>query len=313
MYKIYEQNDEFSKFLKNSKIFEIKKKELNYFKIYEKTKIINNECKIYRIGCLELPETKGVYLFHSYNKFYKTLIILPNEYKQNIILSEELNRNEFYCGNNKVIIKSKLNYPSYLLHKNKIISEIYDNGTTPYVSRVYPDIKSIFINKISNKTLDKIKNNKIEKTNELYIYDELVYSNVYIKYFEAKKVSNSQGYGTGGSILAQIDTNKYIFANIFIKEFILPDNDTINTFYSLMGGSCVIYPIAKGDKYLYFLNNNDYISLEAFKNFDMTESDWEDGYSFYYKVHKYKLDFDKYPLKTINTKLITKKQLFYKF
>ena len=74
--------------------------------------------------------------------------------------------------------------------------------------------------------------------------------------------------GLGNSILLNLSGNKYVFIGDFVFEFETPDN--IEGFYSMIGNSDVPYPVAVGEKNVYFLiqkGQYGYLSRDHFEDF----------------------------------------------
>lgn len=96
----------------------------------------------------------------------------------------------------------------------------------------------------------------------------------------------------GNSVLLDMGDNRYIYIGSDIYEF--QTEDKILNYYSNMGNSRVPYPIALGEKNVYFMLDNQYINKNEFKNnLTMTDEDWADCYGDYYG-HTGDLDKSKY-------------------
>lgn len=97
--------------------------------------------------------------------------------------------------------------------------------------------------------------------------------------------------GLGNSILLNLSGNKYAFISISIFEFETKD-DLIEEFYSMIGRNDVPYPVAIGEKNVYFLliekGNYKYISREHFKDFPKKYSWGLDSYSRFWELGIFK-------------------------
>lgn len=132
--------------------------------------------------------------------------------------------------------------------------DVVDNGIRPY--RVYIDGSSISIYKGD-------------------AYDIL------IKKISVKKVYLGKGKGSaaGNSILLHVSGNKYIYIGHEIYEFQM--EDTVDSYFSLIGNSDVPYPVLLGTEYAYFMLDRCYVPRTAFSP-SMKKSDWEDAYQRFY-------------------------------
>jgi hypothetical protein len=132
--------------------------------------------------------------------------------------------------------------------------DVVDNGSHPY--RVYIDGSSVSIYKGD-------------------AYDIL------IKKISVKKVYLGKGKGSslGNSILLHVSGKKYIYIGHEIYEFQM--EDTVDSYFSLIGNSDVPYPVLLGTEYAYFMLDNCYVPRTSFSP-SMKKSDWEDAYQRFY-------------------------------
>ena len=152
---------------------------------------------------------------------------------------------------------------------------IHDNGGRPF--KVVIDNKSVSIYKNTTKYPE------IEK------YDGLV------KTVKAKEVFIGKSSGKpyladhtpaeakqfiGNSILLELTDDTYIYIGKEIYEF--QTEDTIESYYSLIGNNDVPYPIALGTDNIYFMLDNTYVSREKVLFSNMKDVDWEGAYAMYY-------------------------------
>ena len=132
----------------------------------------------------------------------------------------------------------------------------HDNGTRPFRVDIYDDIVKVYVSK-----------------NNEYVPTKYKYKN-YVKVFKGiDKISKIHG----NSILIQMKT-KYVFIGDSIYEF--KTNDVITKFYSSIGNSDVPYPIAVGEKNIYFMLDKVFSPLSVFKE-DKYKT-FHDAYTVFY-------------------------------
>ena len=83
----------------------------------------------------------------------------------------------------------------------------------------------------------------------------------------------------GNSILVHISGNNYMYIGHEIYEFKM--EDTVDSYFSLIGNSDVPYPVLLGAENVYFMLDHCYVSRSEF-NPKMTKAEWEDAYQRYY-------------------------------
>lgn len=152
---------------------------------------------------------------------------------------------------------------------------IHDNGGRPF--------KVV----IDNKTVSIYKNTS--KYPEDEIYDGLV------KRIKAKEIFIGKSSGKpqlaahtvaqakqfiGNSILLELSAKKYIYIGSEIYEF--HTEDTIESYYSLVGNNDVAYPVALGTENIYFMLDHTYVKREMILYPKMEAVDWEGAYGMYY-------------------------------
>jgi hypothetical protein len=135
-----------------------------------------------------------------------------------------------------------------------------DNGLRPY--RVIVDGTNVSIYKGTRKE------------DYTYDYDKLIRS------VKVKKVYlGGSKSGLGNSILLHLSGNKYMYIGHEIYEFQM--EDSVESYFSLIGNSDVPYPILLGTEYAYFMLDRCYVARTEFSP-SMTKKDWEDAYQRYY-------------------------------
>ena len=83
--------------------------------------------------------------------------------------------------------------------------------------------------------------------------------------------------GLGNSILLNLSGNKYVFIGESVYEFDTPDH--IKEFYSMIGNNDVPYPVAVGEKNVYFIIEKTYLSRNYFEGFPKKYSWGLDSYA----------------------------------
>jgi hypothetical protein len=145
------------------------------------------------------------------------------------------------------------------LRKGKVY-DVLDNGARPY--RVYVDGSTVSI--------------YIGKMNSDFTYD-------YDKLFRTIKVKQVHVGGKksqlGNSILIHVSGNKYLYIGHEIYEFQM--EDTVDTYFSIVGNSDVPYPVLLGTENAYFMLDRCYVPRTEFDP-KMTKAEWEDAYQRYY-------------------------------
>jgi hypothetical protein len=145
------------------------------------------------------------------------------------------------------------------LRKGKIY-DVLDNGARPY--RVYVDgsTVSIYIGK--------------QNSDYTYDYDKLV------RTIKAKEVHvGGKKSQLGNSILIHVSGNNYMYIGHEIYEFQM--EDTVDTYFSIVGNSDVPYPVLLGTENAYFMLDRCYVPRSEFDP-KMTKAEWEDAYQRYY-------------------------------
>lgn len=95
-----------------------------------------------------------------------------------------------------------------------------------------------------------------------------------IKGDDAFEVGSS--FGTGNSILLKITKSRYVFIGMEVFEF--EPSDNIIEYYSMVGNNDVPYPVAVGEKNIYFMMDGCYLSRTHFADFPKIYSWGLDAY-----------------------------------
>lgn len=268
-----------------SKYLDMDEIDCKKFVRYEK-KISNSNSKLrssYLIKNLSGLENREGYLnlYKSLNIFERKETKIPKNYKKKRVSSEFIK--EYYC-NSKL---SSLNPDDEeikklsLKHKNDKIYFSHDNGDRPF--RIVISGNNVYIYRIPKdrfiisdnwKKIDpyeeKLKSPYIEnilttKTKNIFIGKSLK--------CETTEMSHGSGkYFDGNSILLNIKNNEYIFIGTNIYS--LQTDDKILRFFSPVGNNDVPYPVAIGEKNVYFMLDLVYIPIDKFDKKIKHESDY---------------------------------------
>ncbi|AYV79066.1 MAG: hypothetical protein Faunusvirus2_13 [Faunusvirus sp.] len=185
-------------------------------------------------------------------------------------------------GNNGemwIVVVTKTNVKRWAPIKNDELSKYqhgrkyytHNNGGRPYV--VYLANKTtVAIFAVDTKRLIKVYNN-VEK--------------VFVGRYSIKSRRGKiyRAKFTGNSILLKLAGDKYVFIGHCVYEFKAVDD--IKYYYSLVGNSDVPYPVAVGERFVYFMLDSMYINksdLAAFIQEYGGSVDWENAYEYYYKL-----------------------------
>jgi hypothetical protein len=191
-------------------------------------------------------------------------------------------------GNYWIIAKNKKNIKRWVLYlrilkKNNIFYKkikakyagyktyfTHFNGNRPYL--VYIKNKNVAIYNVPENVM--IDNEMFNSNDCNWMYINLVkkykVKNVFIgKSPVIRMTYSSSGYGKyfdGNTILLQLKNNNYIYIERNIQKIKI--NDTIKEYYSFVGYNDVSYPMAIGEKNVYFFNYpRGYLPLTEFHKY----------------------------------------------
>lgn len=162
----------------------------------------------------------------------------------------------------KDIQKKLKGYKTYFIHSNYL---------RPYLIYVKKDV---YIYKIDDNIINEYDYYSTDYNKNKWMYTKL------IKYFKPKKIfvgkspliemtNFSGGFGKefdGNTILLLLDKNKYVYVDGDKGIFkFSTKNDEIIKYYSPVGNNDIPYPLAIGEKYIYFFYYpNGYLDKEEF-------------------------------------------------
>lgn len=139
----------------------------------------------------------------------------------------------------------------------------------------------------SDEPTDQNETNENDTIDMIPYYDQFVVSCDYEKVWvplglyltrgdDGIETQNSENF-RGNTILAQLSEGKYLYIGTSVRVF--KTDDHIVQYYSLVGNSDVPYPVAVGEKYVFFMEGGPAAEpIEKYKNVE----NMEDAYSYYY-------------------------------
>ena len=192
------------------------------------------------------------------------------------------------------IIKNKrwIKYNSNKKNKDESYKTYYihDNMFIPYYVNIYKNKIEVFKYNIKKHNIFNeefsTKLNKKQKDN----YIKMPYFNKikFEKIFIGKSVDDNITFGMdigknydGNTILIKIDKNNYIYIGNY-DSYSFKTDDNIIKYYSSIGSNDVPYPVAIGEKYVYFLVEKTYVLKTLFKK-NSKESEYINDYYEYIK------------------------------
>jgi hypothetical protein len=201
--------------------------------------------------------------------------------------------------NSKALTKTK-NINANTNTKPKHIYTIIDNGTLPYIIHDHGNKVIIYGNKYDRETKKFIITGKLL---------EIQYKQIFVGYDEDYNTNKQKkDYGVGNTILLRTGTDKYILIADGIREFTLKNGDIIKEYHSPIGNNDIPYQFAVGDKYVYFLLEDDMKYAQKDK-IDLTRS--HEVFNQYSKIGDYQ-DYDIGSTHKLKTKKILKRFAHFK-
>lgn len=162
---------------------------------------------------------------------------------------------------------------------------ILDNGSEPFKVEINKKQKTLNIFKITKEEVDEEVDEEVISRE----YGKKILSTKYVNIFIGKSPKNkmttfSKGYGKkfdGNSILAQINSNTYMYIGSMIYSFVVDDDEFIKSYQSPVGNNLFPYPYAISNKHVYFFVEKNMVGLEAFP-IKIKDNTKEDLYEFLY-------------------------------
>lgn len=168
----------------------------------------------------------------------------------------------------------------------------HNNGDKPYM--VIVDNKNVYVYRYSDDFphLEDLKANDYTILVKEYLGVKDIFIGKAVKGDDSSNAASSQTIGN--SILLEISNGKYAFIGGLVYEF--EPKDKIVEYYSMIGNSDVPYPVAIGEKNVYFVvsgGRNGYLSRDYFEGFPSKYSWGLDSYQRLWGTGKFKPDAGK--------------------
>lgn len=158
---------------------------------------------------------------------------------------------------------------------------IHNNGARPFkVCFSGPSKADVY-----STPVVKVGHENYVESHDKKTHTQFVVSFTFAEKFIGADVANP-GYA-GNTLLLRLSANKYVmFSAYTVYSFSTPDNDTISKLFSPVGNSDVPYPVARGEKYVYFLLAGDRTCVPR-SEFEFGRTNFADAYGEYYdrKLH----------------------------
>jgi hypothetical protein len=261
---------------------------ISKFVVYKKrVKKNENITKIYFLQGLEYR--KGyIYKYISFNKFDDKETKIGKGYEKNKKITKEYIKKK-YCDPSRELLTKKMiknNDKIKVSHPNTKSYFIHDNGGRPFLVYIGKNEAHIY-RKPDENTKYFIDEDELDSSNNTkWAYITKVKTYQFINKFIGKSIKNpmtkfSAGHGpkfNGNSILLELKPKKYVSIGWIIYEF--TTEDKILEYYSSVGNNDVPYPVAFGEKTIYFMLDKVYISKDKWPK--MTKVMKSDAYQYFY-------------------------------
>jgi len=259
-----------------------------------------------------LKGRKGyIYKFIDFNNFENKEIEIPEGYKY--VKHSKNWVKEYRCDSSKQVLKK--NNSEYKKIKKEMVGYkkyfTHNNGGRPYLVYVGKNDVHIYIRDDKKYYIDWDNYSDDDKKNA-WMYVKLVGKYKPMRVFIGKSPLNemtefSGGYGKkfdGNSILLKIANNRYVFIGAYVYEF-STNNDNIIAYWSPVGNNDVPYPVAYGEKNVYFMLDNTYVPIDKFPELNkLSKLEKTDLYKYYYGHTNDKIKYDKFAKKMKSFKII---------
>jgi hypothetical protein len=265
------------------------------------TSFFKLEYKKIKHSIMGLELKKGfINKFINFNTFEDEPTKLPEGYKKKKIENNFIKK--YYCDSSKEILTKKRLTKNIIKinHPNSKNYFILDNGENPFLVYISKNKVNIYTYPIKNENkyfvADKDQNKKWTYINKIATYKNPI--KVFIGESPENEITKFSGgikkEFVGNSILLQIGKDSYVFIGRIIYEFSTND-DQIIEYYSPVGNIDVPYPVAIGEKNIYFMLDLKYVPIDKFHNFNNIIK--SEAYLYYFQLSKYSK-------KMIKTKII---------
>jgi len=244
-----------------------------------------------RIKVIDVMDANGVPLYvdsSDYDGNPKTNDELINLAKVN--LSTKMNSfwdvdaNDTYCNISMVHLKTSNDVVIYMRgHMDELMGITVDKEFDGLTYMIHDNCGRPFMvkhNDSSNTNTVTVLKQPRSLDDDNYGKPES-YNILAVEYKDVKRVlpgKDTHKKYLGNSVLLDLGESRYVFIGQDIYEFTTPNNDYIDTYYSLVGNSDVPYPVAISQNNAYFMMDDVYIPKSKFPE----NCDWMDGYAYFY-------------------------------
>ena len=204
----------------------------------------------------------------------------------------------------KKIKKEMVGYKKYFTH---------NNGGRPYLVYVGKNDVHIYIRDDKKYYIDWDNYSDDDKKNA-WMYVKLVGKYKPVRVFigkddgtsemsDLKRMSKKESikFSLGNSILLELK-DRYIFIGHTIYSFKTENKDKIEKYYSVIGRNDVPYPVAYGNKNVYFMLDETYIPYTKISVLEDKKD--PDAYYYYYGFANDKIKYEKFAKKMKSFKII---------
>jgi hypothetical protein len=264
-----------------------------------------------------LKGRKGyIYKFIDFNNFENKEIEIPEGYKY--VKHSKNWVKEYRCDSSKQVLKK--NNSEYKKIKKEMVGYkkyfTHNNGGRPYLVYVGKNDVHIYIRDDKKYYIDWDNYSDDDKKNA-WMYVKLVGKYKLTRIFIGKddgtpEMSDLKGmskkesinFSLGNSILLELK-DRYLFIGHTIYSFKTENKDKIEKYYSVIGRNDVPYPVAYGNKNVYFMLDETYIPYTKIPILEDKKD--PDAYYYYYGYANNKIKYDKFAKKMKSVKIIQKR------
>lgn len=236
-----------------------------------------------RIKILEGLQKRDGYIYEiiSFNKFKDKETKIPSDYNKVKVDKEYIKTYKY----NKLLKLLTKNNKYYKNHPKGKFYFTHNNGDREYLVYISKN-KNVSIYTRSDKYYIDNDDYSEKDSENRWMYIDLIKKYTANKIFIGKSLKGemttfSGGYGRkfdGNTILLNIGKNKYVL--IGYGEFEFKTTDKILEFYSPLGNNDVPYPVAFGEKNIYFLTPQKYVPIKYIEKYNKKFK--LDAYLYYY-------------------------------
>jgi len=227
----------------------------------------------------------------GYNRFSIDKVKLPEGFKR-VSLKKKYIQEFLFDPKKKFLEKDNETYKDIKsLNEDATTYYTHDNGGRPFLMYILEAQEPR-----EDRETQKVRIYKIPKETHYFVEDDISHDyyvelvaeydavNIFIGHSPLNDITKfSGGHGPrfdGNTNLLDLGDGKYVYVGEEIYEF--TTDDRIIRYYSPVGNNDVPYSFAVGEKYVYFMADNAYISREIYdEKVPLSETE-TDGYLYYY-------------------------------